>query len=788
MPNENKEKENSRLPGPHHKKTGEKAKNFKVAIKKLSLDLKKYWVGIIIAFILAGAGAILTIMAPDRLSNLTDELTKGLVPKTEKLMDLTHQISQNLQESDLNSLITEILALDFSEQNIGKVLVSKDYTDAEKQELREFLKNIQQDDALIIFSNLSPEIKRAFLKNTEYHNIYVSVEDKLSLLQNMTNIKNDAGFPSCMLPVSIIKIIFPTFSYEGKEISSLDQATLIDAFNKIENKEDGESLYKTLDELPESIYEIIKPTLDFSKIKSIVLLIAILYGLNSLFGFLEGLIMVDVTNNYSRGLRNNIARKINRLPLSYFDKTTIGDVLSRVTNDVDMISQSMNQSLTTFVSAICLFVGSLIMMFYTNVYMAITAVVSSLLGFVFMFGILGKSQKYFLARQTELGNINGHIEEVFSGHNVVTLYNGKKEVDKKFDELNEKVYISERKSQFLSGLMHPFMSFIGNFGYVCVCIVGAILTMNGNISFGIIVAFMMYIRLFTNPLTQIAQSMTSLQSTAAASERVFEFLEQKEMANEVSKTKHLDRKSVKGEIEFSHVQFGYDEDKMIIKDFSAHALPGQKIAIVGPTGAGKTTLVNLLMRFYELNSGDIKIDGVSTKDLTRDNIHKLFIMVLQDTWLFNGTIRDNIRYNKENVTDEDIWKVCDVVGVSHYIKTLPKGLDSEINDAGSISSGQKQLLTIARGMIEDAPFLILDEATSNVDTRTEELVQKAMDKLMEGRTSFIIAHRLSTIKNADLILVMNEGNIIESGNHEKLMKQNGFYANLYNSQFEKFNK
>ncbi len=788
MPNENKEKENSRLPGPHHKKTGEKAKNFKVAIKKLSLDLKKYWVGIIIAFILAGAGAILTIMAPDRLSNLTDELTKGLVPKTEKLMDLTHQISQNLQESDLNSLITEILALDFSEQNIGKVLASKDYTDAEKQELREFLKNIQQDDALIIFSNLSPEIKRAFLKNTEYHNIYVSVEDKLSLLQNMTNIKNDDGFPSCMLPVSIIKIIFPTFSYEGKEISSLDQATLIDAFNKIENKEDGESLYKTLDELPESIYEIIKPTLDFSKIKSIVLLIAILYGLNSLFGFLEGLIMVDVTNNYSRGLRNNIARKINRLPLSYFDKTTIGDVLSRVTNDVDMISQSMNQSLTTFVSAICLFVGSLIMMFYTNVYMAITAVVSSLLGFVFMFGILGKSQKYFLARQTELGNINGHIEEVFSGHNVVTLYNGKKEVDKKFDELNEKVYISERKSQFLSGLMHPFMSFIGNFGYVCVCIVGAILTMNGNISFGIIVAFMMYIRLFTNPLTQIAQSMTSLQSTAAASERVFEFLEQKEMANEVSKTKHLDRKSVKGEIEFSHVQFGYDEDKMIIKDFSAHALPGQKIAIVGPTGAGKTTLVNLLMRFYELNSGDIKIDGVSTKDLTRDNIHKLFIMVLQDTWLFNGTIRDNIRYNKENVTDEDIWKVCDVVGVSHYIKTLPKGLDSEINDAGSISSGQKQLLTIARGMIEDAPFLILDEATSNVDTRTEELVQKAMDKLMEGRTSFIIAHRLSTIKNADLILVMNEGNIIESGNHEKLMKQNGFYANLYNSQFEKFNK
>ena len=402
-----------------------------------------------------------------------------------------------------------------------------------------------------------------------------------------------------------------------------------------------------------------------------------------------------------------------------------------------------------------------------------------------MFLILGKSQKYFNQRQEELGVLNGFIEEIYSGHNVVKAYNGDKEALKEFRKLNDKLYESNRKSNFLSGIMQPIMGFVGNFGYVAVCVVGAILTMNDVISFGVIVAFMIYVRLFTNPLSQIAQALTSLQSTAASSERVFEFLDEKEMSDQKDIKRHLNRSKVKGEIEFKNVKFGYEPGRTIIKNFSAKAKPGQKIAIVGPTGAGKTTIVNLLMKFYEINDGDILIDGVSTKDLTRENIHDLFVMVLQDTWLFEGTVGENIKFNKENISNQEIWQACKTVGIDHFIKTLPGGLDSEVNDNEAISQGQKQLLTIARGMIEDAPFLILDEATSNVDTRTEELVQKAMDKLTEGRTSFIIAHRLSTIKNADLILVMKDGNIIEQGNHEELMKEKGFYSELYNSQFSK---
>ena len=402
-----------------------------------------------------------------------------------------------------------------------------------------------------------------------------------------------------------------------------------------------------------------------------------------------------------------------------------------------------------------------------------------------MFAILGKSQKYFTARQVELGKLNGHIEEIYSAHTVVKAYNGENEAKENFDKLNKSVFECNRKSQFLSGLMQPIMSFIGNFSYVAVCVVGAILTMNGHITFGVIVAFMIYIKLFTSPLSQIAQGMTNLQTTAAASERVFEFLEEKEMSNEDKITGSLNPEKVKGTIEFNHVKFGYNKKELIIKDFNCKVKPGQKIAIVGPTGAGKTTMVNLLMKFYDINSGEITIDKTPISNLTRDNIHKLFIMVLQDTWLFNGTIRDNIKYNKENVTDEEIWAALKTVGVDHFVKSLPKGLDYEITDNESISAGQKQLLTIARGMIKNAPFLILDEATSSVDTRTEELVQKAMDKLTEGRTSFIIAHRLSTIKNADIILVMKDGNIIEQGSHEELMKKNNFYAELYNSQFQK---
>ena len=483
-------------------------------------------------------------------------------------------------------------------------------------------------------------------------------------------------------------------------------------------------------------------------------------------------------------MRTEISTKINKLPLKYFDKNSYGDILSRVTNDVDTLGQTMNQSIGTLVTSVTMFLGSLFMMFKTNVLMTITAIVATIIGFVIMAIILAKSQKYFNAQQKQLGILNGHIEEMYSGHNVVKAYNGTKESKKKFNEYNNALYESAWKSQFLSGLMPIIMAFIGNFGYVAVCIVGAILSMNGSISIGVIVAFMIYIRLFTNPLSQIAQAATSLQSAAAASERVFEFLDEEELECEDDKKLVLENNKVKGDITFEQVKFGYESDKLIIKDFNASAKAGEKIAIVGPTGAGKTTMVNLLMRFYEINSGDIKIDGISTKELTRENIHKLFCMVLQDTWLFNGTIKENIIYNNSNVTLEEVKKACKTVGLDHFIKTLPQGYDTIIGDTDSLSSGQKQLLTIARGMIEDAPFLILDEATSSVDTRTEELVQKAMDKLMQGRTSFIIAHRLSTIKNADLILVMKDGNIIEQGSHDQLIEKNGFYAELYNSQFQ----
>ena len=531
--------------------------------------------------------------------------------------------------------------------------------------------------------------------------------------------------------------------------------------------------------------QIIMPEINMDAIKSIAISLVILYLFSAICTFIQSICMTEVANNFARSLRTRISVKINKLPLSYFDRHQSGDTLSRVTNDVDTIAQTMNQSLGTLVSNITLFLGSIIMMFYTNWIMALTAILSSLLGFMGMFAVLAKSQKYFVAKQEELGNLNGHIEEVYSGLNVVKAYNGKKESDKKFDEYNQKVCEANRKSQFLSGIMQPIMNFIGNFGYVAVCIVGALLTMNNIISFGVIIAFITYVRLFTNPLSQVAQSMTSLQSTAAASERVFEFLDEKEMADQSKINKTLDKNNVKGKIEFDNVVFQYDNnDKPTIKNFTATAEPGQKIAIVGPTGAGKTTMVNLLMKFYDINSGDIRIDGVSTKELSRENIHSLFTMVLQDTWLFEGTVKENIIYNQKNVSDERVKEVCKEVGLDHFIRTLPKGYDSYLSENDSVSAGQRQLLTIARGMIQDSPFLILDEATSNVDTRTEELVQVAMDKLTEGRTSFIIAHRLSTIKNADLILVMKDGNIVEQGNHEQLMAKNGAYAELYNSQFE----
>lgn len=540
---------------------------------------------------------------------------------------------------------------------------------------------------------------------------------------------------------------------------------------------------KRLEKLINTIIAGIITGIDVDKVKEIMFALIIIYVLSAIFDYLEKYLMVDATNKFAKELREKISHKINKLPLKYFDTHTSGDILSRVTNDIDTVSQNLNNSLGTFVSAITLLVGCLIMMFKTNWIMALTSIFSSIIGLVLMMIILSKAQKYFVMRQEELGKLNGHIEEIYSSQTLVKAYNGEKNAWDKFAKLNENVYTCNLKSEFLGGMMPSIMGFIGNFGYVAVCVVGALLTMKGTISFGVIVAFIMYVRLFANPLSQIAQSLNSMQSVTAASERVFEFLEEKEMTDESKLKGKLNPKKVKGNIEFKHVKFGYDDEKLIIKDFSAKVKPGEKIAIVGPTGAGKTTMVNLLEKFYEINDGDITIDGVSIKDLKRENIHDLFIMILQDTWLFNGSIRDNIKYNN-NATDEEIWNALKVVGAEHYVKSLPKGLDYEVGDSENISAGQRQLLTIARGMIKDAPFLILDEATSNVDTRTEELVQKAMDKLTKGRTSFIIAHRLSTIKNADLILVMKDGNIIEQGNHDELIKKKGFYAELYNSQFK----
>ena len=582
------------------------------------------------------------------------------------------------------------------------------------------------------------------------------------------------------------KALFPDTVIDGIEISTDDKVEFITLMAGSDSSSVNE-MYKVMENLPISVQKVIGPKMDMDKIKSIAILLACLYIISAIFSYVEGLSMIKVANGYAKKLRSSISEKINKLPLKFFDHNLSGDILSRVTNDVDTIAQSLNNSLSTLVSSITLFIGSIIMMFVTNYIMAITAIVSSLIGFILMFIILNKSQRYFTARQRELGKLNGYIEEIYSGLNVVRSCNAKDETINEFDKLNDKLYDCNRKSQFLSGLMQPIMGFIGNFSYVAVCIVGALLVSKSVISFGVIVAFIMYVRLFTNPLSQIAQAMTSMQSTAAASERVFGLLEEVEMDSENDITKKLDKHKVKGNIEFKNVKFGYDKDKIIINDFTAKVKAGEKIAIVGPTGAGKTTMVNLLMKFYDINDGDILIDGTSIKELKRDNIHSLFTMVLQDTWLFNGTVKENIIYNQKNVSNKKVEEVCKVVGVDHFIKTLPNGYDSIISDNDSVSSGQRQLLTIARGMISDSPFLILDEATSNVDTRTEELVQKAMDKLMENKTSFIIAHRLSTIKNADLILVMKDGNIIEQGNHNELMKKNGFYANLYNSQFEKTN-
>ncbi|WP_247905924.1 ABC transporter ATP-binding protein [Streptococcus anginosus] len=537
-----------------------------------------------------------------------------------------------------------------------------------------------------------------------------------------------------------------------------------------------------LKEITNLITEGMRSQIDLKAISNIALFLAILYAAGALLNYVQSFIISSVIQHFSKRLRTAIAEKINKLPLRYFDSHSQGDTLSRVTNDVDTVGQSLNQSLGAVISSSLLLIAVLFMMFYNNVILSFVTIGSVLIGFVFVALIMGKSQRFFRAQQENLASVNGYVEEMYSGHNVIVSYNAAEESKAAFQTLNTNLYNSMWKSQFISGIMMPLMMFVGNFGYVMVVLVGASMALNGDVTMGTIVAFMVYVRTFSQPLSQIAQGITTLQQASAAMGRVFEFLAEPEMENDEHKAQQLT--TLKGDVAFDNVFFGYNPDRTIIHDFSANAKAGQKIAIVGPTGAGKTTIVNLLMKFYEIEKGRITIDGIDTKQMKRSEVHDAFSMVLQDTWLFEGTIKENLIYNQKNISDEAVVAAAKAVGVHHFIKTLPKGYDTVLDDTVSLSVGQKQLLTIARALLKDAPLLILDEATSSVDTRTEELIQKAMDKLMEGRTSFVIAHRLSTIRNADLILVMRDGNILEQGNHNQLMEQNGFYADLYNSQFD----
>ena len=710
-------------------KESSKAKDFKSAILRLFKELKPFKVMIIVAVVLSTVSSLLAIFTPNVLSKLTNKISEGLIINRDNLNTIYTSVSNDLSEDKIKDFTSKIIDLKkFSESGIDS------------------------------------------LKDSTYNGVLITKEDKIKFL-NFENTKE--------LPDSIASVLINDVVIDGKVIKGVDIAKL----SGLMGISDQTEIYKKLDEMPDSIREAIKPNMDMNGIKNLAIFLVTVYLISAIFNYVESILMTEASNKFAFKLRSRIGTKLNKLPLKFFDQNQTGDTLSRITNDVDTVAQSMDQSIASLVSALALFIGTIIMMFVTNGIMAITAILSSLFGFIFMFMVLSKSQKYFNLRQRELGNLNAHIEETYSGLNVIKAYNGSKIVNEKFDDLNKKMYIANKKSRFLSGLMMPMMHFVGNFGYVAVCIVGALLVLDGKTDFGTIVAFITYVRLFTSPLSQIAEAMTSLQTVAASSERVFEFLDEKEMSSERNIVKKLD--TVKGNVEFKNVSFKYDGNlENTINNFSAHINAGSKVAIVGPTGAGKTTMVNLLMKFYDITDGNITIDGVSIKDLTRSNIHDLFTMVLQDTWVFNGTIRENIVFNRENISDKEVEIVSKIVGLDHFVKTLPDGYDTVITDGDSISSGQKQLLTIARGILQNTPLLILDEATSNVDTRTEELVQKAMDKLSENKTSFIIAHRLSTIKNADLILVMKDGNIIEQGSHDELIEKNGFYAELYNSQFE----
>lgn len=707
--------------------------------KKLLGYCRRYLAVFMIAILCAAAGTVLTLIGPDKLSDMTDTITAGITPNTEALTELTEAVSENAS-ANMQEVSTAIAA------------------------------NLQSSTPKTITVNGS-EISLADQQQTL--SLLAGVDDPDAATMQETMAK---------LPDAVTAALYSDVTIDGQTISAADQRAAMDIMSGIDPEESEDAL-EAMDKLPDSVYSLIAPSIDMDKVQRIGFILVTFYALSYLFSAIQGWITAGVTQRVSQQLRGDISRKINRLPMAFYNRTSTGDILSRVTNDVDLISQSLNQSIGNLITSVILLLGSLLMMLITNLWMTLTAILASLLGFVVMFAIMGRSQKYFARQQRHLGALNGHIEEMYTGHTVVKAYNGEAAAQQTFDEMNDKLRESGFRAQTLAGMMMPVMTFVGNLGYVAVCVVGGAMALNDMISFGVIVAFMMYVRYFTQPLSQIAQAVQSLQSAAAAGERVFEFLEAEEMPDESGKKSDIG--AVQGTVDFDHVRFGYeDTDKIVIHDFSAHAKPGQKIAIVGPTGAGKTTMVNLLMRFHDIQSGEIRIDGVPTNEMTREAVREQFCMVLQDTWLFEGTLRENLIYCTENVSDEKMIAACKAVGLDHFIRTLPKGYDTVVGDQLSLSQGQKQQLTIARAMIADKPMLILDEATSSVDTRTEQQIQSAMDKLMENRTSFVIAHRLSTIRNADLILVMNHGDIVESGTHEELLAKGGFYADLYNSQFE----
>lgn len=707
--------------------------------KKLLGYCRRYLAVFMIAILCAAAGTVLTLIGPDKLSEMTDTITAGITPNTEALTELTEAVSENAS-ANMQEVSTAIAA------------------------------NLQSSTPKAINVNGS-EISLADQRQTLSLLAGLSDPDAATMQETMAQ-----------LPDAVTAALYSDVTIDGQTISAADQRAAMEIMSGIDPEESEDAL-EAMDKLPDSVYSLIAPSIDMDKVQRIGFILVTFYALSYLFSAIQGWITAGVTQRVSQQLRGDISRKINRLPMAFYNRTSTGDILSRVTNDVDLISQSLNQSIGNLITSVILLFGSLLMMLITNLWMTLTAILASLLGFVVMFAIMGRSQKYFARQQRHLGALNGHIEEMYTGHTVVKAYNGEAAAQQTFDEMNDKLRESGFRAQTLAGMMMPVMTFVGNLGYVAVCVVGGAMALNDMISFGVIVAFMMYVRYFTQPLSQIAQAVQSLQSAAAAGERVFEFLEAEEMPDESGKKSDIG--AVQGTVDFDHVRFGYeDTDKIVIHDFSAHAKPGQKIAIVGPTGAGKTTMVNLLMRFHDIQSGEIRIDGVPTNEMTREAVREQFCMVLQDTWLFEGMLRENLIYCTENVSDEKMIAACKAVGLDHFIRTLPKGYDTVVGDQLSLSQGQKQQLTIARAMIADKPMLILDEATSSVDTRTEQQIQSAMDKLMENRTSFVIAHRLSTIRNADLILVMNHGDIVESGTHEELLAKGGFYADLYNSQFE----